>query len=350
MKSMGADRLLGPILQSVSRSFYLSIRFLPARLRRPVGLAYLLARATDTIADTADVPAKTRLLQLKSLASAIQRSPEGDVSTLPDSFAPRQTNVAENTLIESLPECFQILASLTADDRHDIRDVLAKINRAQVLDVERFGSGNGIRALSAADELNEYTYLIAGCVGEFWTRICDRHVANFAELPTEQMLELGRRYGEGLQLVNILRDVGSDLRVGRCYLPNDEVAAAGITPEQILEQRRQFIPIFRKWLAQAERGLKAGMEYSVAVRSRRIRGATVLPALIGARTVALLRDAGEAVLDQKVKVSRKEVQRILRKLAVGVASKRTVERIFAEVRGGGLRANSGLDRVSPHRL
>jgi phytoene/squalene synthetase len=38
--------------QSVSRSFYLTIRFLPRPLREPVGLAYLLARATDTIADT----------------------------------------------------------------------------------------------------------------------------------------------------------------------------------------------------------------------------------------------------------------------------------------------------------
>src|SRR5437660_753720 len=109
MKSMAADRLVGPILQSVSRSFYLSIRFLPARLRRPVGLAYLLARATDTIADSADVPAKTRLLQLKSLASAIQGSPEGDASGFRNLFAPLQTDAAEKTLIESLPECFQIL-------------------------------------------------------------------------------------------------------------------------------------------------------------------------------------------------------------------------------------------------
>src|SRR5438477_6318349 len=107
MKSTGADRLLGPILQSVSRSFYLSIRFLPGRLRQPVGLAYLLARATDTIADTTEVAAETRLLELKSLASAIQGAPAAGVSTLQNSFASLQTNPAERTLIESLPECFQ---------------------------------------------------------------------------------------------------------------------------------------------------------------------------------------------------------------------------------------------------
>jgi Phytoene/squalene synthetase len=37
------------ILRSVSRSFYLSVRLLPAQLREPVALAYLLARATDTV-------------------------------------------------------------------------------------------------------------------------------------------------------------------------------------------------------------------------------------------------------------------------------------------------------------
>ena len=53
--AMNTNDLGGPLLASVSRSFYLSIRLLPRRLRAPIGLAYLLARASDTIADSADV-------------------------------------------------------------------------------------------------------------------------------------------------------------------------------------------------------------------------------------------------------------------------------------------------------
>src|SRR5207237_816466 len=83
----------------------LSIRFLPGRLRQPVGLAYLLARATDTIADTTEIPAETRLRELESLASAIQGSPAANVRALQDSFAPLHTNRAERTRIESLPNC-----------------------------------------------------------------------------------------------------------------------------------------------------------------------------------------------------------------------------------------------------
>ena len=61
------------ILKSVSRSFYLTIRFLPRPLREPIGLAYLLARATDTIADTAEIPAAVRLTNLKTAGRSHRR-------------------------------------------------------------------------------------------------------------------------------------------------------------------------------------------------------------------------------------------------------------------------------------
>ncbi len=44
------------ILRGVSRSFDLSIRLLPSALQSPVAIGYLLARATDTVADTTALP------------------------------------------------------------------------------------------------------------------------------------------------------------------------------------------------------------------------------------------------------------------------------------------------------
>src|ERR1044071_2980882 len=60
-----------PLLRPVSRSFYLSIRILPRRLREPVGLAYLLARTTDSVADTAQIPAELRIQTLEKLRGLI---------------------------------------------------------------------------------------------------------------------------------------------------------------------------------------------------------------------------------------------------------------------------------------
>src|ERR1041384_8498274 len=98
------------ILGSVSRSFYLSIRFLPGDLREPVALAYLLARTTDTIADTVQIDASVRMEALKNFSDAIQRGVSREVVINQiASFMPRQENAAERTLLNSLPDCLDWL-------------------------------------------------------------------------------------------------------------------------------------------------------------------------------------------------------------------------------------------------
>jgi farnesyl-diphosphate farnesyltransferase len=331
MKS-SADRnhLRGPVLRSVSRSFYLSLRILPRPLRDPLSLAYLLARATDTIADTPEPPADRRVEALDNLARAIQEAaPRETAMQLSDSFAALQRDEAERTLIQHLPALLEWLDELEAGDRAEVRSVLEKITRGQMLDLERFGGGasSSMAALSTAAELDEYTYLVAGCVGEFWTRICFAHVAKFSDRPETEMRELGVQYGQGLQLINILRDAGSDLRHGRCYFPVDELRSLGIAPEEVLHAPARLAPILEKWREKAGRGLEAGIDYAGAIRNRRIRFATALPALIGARTLALLRDVdGAEVFDVGVKVPRSEVRKIM--LASALASPRSLRRSF----------------------
>jgi farnesyl-diphosphate farnesyltransferase len=326
------DRLRGPILRSVSRSFYLSLRILPRPLRDPLSLAYLLARATDTIADTAELPLELRTESLLDLAGAIQGTAPGDTGTrVRDAFAPRQRDEAERALIETLPTAVEWLESLDDSDRHEVREVLKRINQGQRLDLERFGAGTGIHSLPAASDLDEYTYLVAGCVGEFWTRICFAHLRNFSDRTEPEMLALGVQYGKGLQLINILRDLGSDLRAGRCYLPAEELHSLGLKPEEILAKPGHVEPIMRQWREKAERGLVAGIEYSCAINQRRVRFATALPALIGARTLSLMREAGTEVFERTVKVPRAEVRKIMSSAALSLASPASLRRMFGRL-------------------
>src|SRR5256714_7068826 len=219
--------LRGSILASVSRSFYLSIRLLPKKLRDPVSLGYLLARASDTIADTTEVPIDLRTEKLRLLARGIQGEALGDaIVGLSASLAPLQKNKAERALIESLQPCLDWLDQSEVLDREEVRAVLDQINRGQILDLERFRNPKQIVALKTSAELDEYTYLVAGSVGEFWTRLGFRHLPHFAGLPQEEMLGLGRRYGMALQLINVLRDAGADLAEGRCYLPAEGLGIA----------------------------------------------------------------------------------------------------------------------------
>ena len=328
-------KLRSEVLRSVSRSFYLSIRILPGRLRDPVALAYLLARATDTIADTVDVPAKIRGEGLRNLASAIQGEASVDVmAKLRASFAPLQKNEAERALIESLPACLGWLDKVDNNDRVDVRSVLKKINHGQTLDVERFADTSQIRALQTAADLDEYTYFVAGCVGEFWTRICGRHLKPFADRSETEMIELGVRYGKGLQLINILRDAGTDLQAGRCYFPNEELGALGLAPDGILREPEKFKSILRRWLDKAQSGMEAGIEYSSAIQNRRVRFATALPALIGARTLALLEETGAAALEKQVKIERRAVRAIISSMVVRLASRDAIRELFQRCSGG----------------
>ena len=317
------------ILRSVSRSFYLSIRFLPAQLREPIALAYLLARTTDTIADTAQIATSVRMETLKLLSSGIQGTASREaVTELVESFVSLQENERERQLLASLRDCLAQLEGMEHVDRNDIRVVLEQITRGQMLDLERFGDPKEVRALGTAADLDEYTYLVAGCVGEFWTRLCYRHVRQFASRTEDEMLALGKRYGMSLQLINVLRDAGSDLRAGRCYFPEHELSAVHLTPSQILHEPERFQPVYRTWLDKAKATLVAGMEYSRAITNRRVRAATVLPALIGARTLALLNAAGPAALQRTVKVARQEVRTMMLSLALTLASRRKIGAMF----------------------
>ena len=115
-------RLGTEILREVSRTFYLSIRILPAPVREPVGLAYLLARATDTIADTSGVPGEIKLGFLRRLKSCVDG--EQDRALVPDlrkQFCPLQVHEGERVLLERIEDCIDWLDSLGTEESRLIR-------------------------------------------------------------------------------------------------------------------------------------------------------------------------------------------------------------------------------------
>lgn len=304
---MKTDDLGGPLLASVSRSFYLTIRVLPPQLRAPIGLAYLLARASDTIADTADAPEPVRLAHLAAFGRMIAT---GDTSALPLLQREiRPDSAGELDLIAKLDRCLAWLAAQEAADRAEIAAVMEKIIRGQALDLQRFAAGDGVTALANATELDDYTYLVAGCVGEFWTRLCLRHLPRYATLDAAELTRLGVNFGKGLQLVNILRDAPDDLRHGRCYLPADELRTVGVTPDKLLADPVPARPVFEAWTWQARDYLEDGQRYLEALRPARLRVACFLPWYLGVETLRFLRVQPPLETLVRIKVPRATVYR-----------------------------------------
>jgi farnesyl-diphosphate farnesyltransferase len=306
---------LNNLLKATSRSFYLTLRVLPAAVRPQIGLAYLLARTTDTVADTELVSLQGRLEALEALRRRIlgETSDALDFGHLTQGCA----LPAEKVLLERAEEALRLLDQLPDADRRLVREVLRVIMSGQELDLKRFADADEVRmvALESEAELDDYTYRVAGCVGEFWTRICRAHLFPNARLDEDVLLRNSVRFGKGLQWVNILRDIPRDLRKGRCYLPRQSLATAGLSPGDLLSAGNQarFQPLYNQWLAGAEAHLAAGWDYTNALPAGqfRLRLACAWPILIGARTLRLLRH--ENVLDntRRVKVSRPEIRALI---------------------------------------
>jgi farnesyl-diphosphate farnesyltransferase len=290
------ERIDREVLKRVSRSFYLSLRLLPGPMRGPVSLGYLLARASDTLADTESVPVADRIALLDGFSAEVAGGSDAWRAGGLNDFISRQTHDGERELLARLPECFQALQQSPAGELAALRDVVATITAGQRLDLLRFAGATKEQPVSLADdgELEDYCYRVAGCVGAFWTRVGFLTLGKrFSDADSAVLEEAGIRYGRGLQLVNILRDFPEDLANGRCYLPGNDLAAA-----------------HRHWLGVAKEWLGSGKYYASRLKSRRLRIASVTPALLGMDTLELLEAHGSPP-QSKIKVSRAAVRRAL---------------------------------------
>ena len=308
---------LSGLLRDTSRSFYLTLRVLPGSVRTPIGLAYLLARTTDTIADTGLVAVEQRLEALDRLRQQIQSEAGAPPPLDFGELARHQASQAEGLLLQRCQASVALLQTLSSADRQLVREVLRIITSGQELDLRRFGraSANALVALRTDEELDDYTYRVAGCVGEFWTRMCRAHLFPKAPVDDAFLLKNGVRFGKGLQLVNILRDVAADLRLGRCYLPAERLASAGLKPEDLLQPANaaRLRPLYDGYLDRAAGHLRAGWAYTNALprRSVRVRLACAWPILIGQETLKLLRGGNPLDPAQRIKVSRRRVRQLL---------------------------------------
>ena len=325
-KSMEEDTLsisvsenrIDTLLEGTSRSFYLSLKVLPKNIRRHIGLTYLLARLADTIADSKVGENKILLQSLKEYNARIQDSNK----ELPDftKLASIQENKSESELLSDaiIPVNYlEKTDKFTDSDRQKIRRCLDIIIGGQSLDLERFtdASGNQIISLDNEEELDDYTYRVAGSVGELWTHMSLDHLFEMDSEMQEILFIKALNFGKSLQLINILRDLPEDLLMGRCYLPKETLEKYNLSAEDLKDSKNMeaFKPLFDIYLDRAISYLNDAIEYieMLPKNQYRLRLSCMLPVLIGQRTLILLRE--ENILDSKnrIKVMRPEIRRIM---------------------------------------
>ncbi len=213
---------LDDLLTKTSRTFALAIPLLPEPTRRAVGVAYLLFRVADTFEDATRWPRAQRIDALESFVellelSASQRVREAKLRSSQWLSPPPVEHEGYLELLRELPAVLAQLEELAPAVsalvvRHTIRTTegMASV-------VARADEKGNLR-VGSVRELKDYCYIVAGIVGELLTDVF-LHDSPPLSSQKGELERLMRAFGEGLQLVNILKDVGDDAVDGRVYLP-----------------------------------------------------------------------------------------------------------------------------------
>lgn len=232
-----------------ARTFRFAARLFPGHWRRDVAGVYAFCRFTDDLADRqADLPPALGRAVLEEWEATARRAYEG-----------------EQTGIALLDEVMGTMRERGVPFRH-VEDLVAGIRT----DVDR-------PRFETMDELRRYTWRVASVVGLWLTEL--------AGVRERAVLHRAATMGHAMQLTNVLRDIGEDLRRGRRYLPGELMARFGVSDrdlEDMASGRRAITPAYQALL---EHLLQEAEEaYRVAFPAlAALPGALARPAAVAAR-------------------------------------------------------------------
>jgi farnesyl-diphosphate farnesyltransferase len=213
------SRRLDDLLVKTSRTFALSIPPLPEPTRREVTVAYLLFRIADTLEDATRWPAERQLEELAAFARLLERRRPAEAQALASRWIedPPLDSPSYLELLSDTPCGVRALDGLSPTARELVcRHTVRTVERMASF-VRRSGSERTVR-LRDVEDLRGYCYAVAGIVGEMLTELFLLDRPNLE--PIAPFLRANAaRFGEALQLVNILKDAAVDVTEGREYLP-----------------------------------------------------------------------------------------------------------------------------------
>jgi farnesyl-diphosphate farnesyltransferase len=206
------------LLQKTSRTFALTIPCLPEPIRSEVGIAYLLFRIIDTFEDAVLWAPSLRLEALKQFVALLDRPP-AESRAVAEAWTrdPPVEHQGYRELLARTPYVLAQLERLRPEARAVLRAHVARSAEGMASFIRRIEPAGRLQ-LDTVDDLRAYCYAVAGIVGEMLTELF------LIDCPPLQTVAADLRaraaeFGEGLQLVNILKDARPDAEEGRTFLP-----------------------------------------------------------------------------------------------------------------------------------
>lgn len=210
---------LEELLLRTSRTFAVAIPLLPEPTCAAVRIAYLLFRIADTFEDAAGFVRTDRLAALADFEVLLEAPSLESAGAFAAKWTQGRLSPNEG-YVELVAQSVDVFAALAALEPVARAIVIGHARRTTrgMADVVRRSDAEGRLEFTTVQELRDYCYVVAGIVGELLTDLFVEATPSLAavraDLDAEQVI-----FGEGLQLVNILKDEDDDARDGRRYLP-----------------------------------------------------------------------------------------------------------------------------------
>ncbi|MCX7099205.1 MAG: phytoene/squalene synthase family protein [Methylococcales bacterium] len=270
LSQLSDDDFQALLLEGVSRTFALTIPQLPKPLYAPVANAYLLCRIVDTIEDEVSLSAEQKKHFCSEFIDVVKTGANAELFAI--DLAPllsEQTIPAEHTLIHVLPRVIQITHTF---DQAQI-EALACCVETMAEGMPIFQALDLHDGLATLADLDRYCYYVAGCVGEMLAKLFCHYSPEIAQ-HKEQLLALSVRFGQGLQMTNILKDIWDDAQRGVCWLPQDIFTETGFDLKDIYSQ------------ADDER-FQLGLAHLISIAQGHLHDALIYTQLIPAHEVGI---------------------------------------------------------------
>lgn len=303
---------LDTLLKHTSRSLYLSVKILPASIRHAFGLAYLLCRYADTIADTDLLSIEKRLHWVKRFPAIVRTHDVAQQAALVQDLTGTSENPYEKELIAHLTDCLVALKQISPKQQEFIYEVVEAVCDGMEIDLISFekGTKQAPIAFNKISELTHYCRLMGGKPGLFWSQLI--YHACVVKVDQNSFYKLGQHIGDALQIVNVLRDLPKDLQFGRCYFPQEQLTAYQLLPSDLRNATNsvRFEPIKQYWLHWGKENLTGALLYFSALpkTALRIRTAVAWPILWTADTFNKLAVCPNLLeVTKRVKISRMRI-------------------------------------------
>lgn len=322
------------ILPDVSRTFAISIRFLPGDLGRAVLTAYLLCRIADTIEDDNSTPPDERAALLDAFLRTLQDRDAAEA--FPAKAARLQGDPAHLQLVRRTDLVLVTFRTLPPRTQERVAHWVREMGVGMAKFVKNYPRGIRIQTLA---EYKEYCYYVAGTVGCMLTELWHLHAPAVGKREFDKLWVKCQAFGEALQTVNILKDIAHDAQhENSIYIPAEDLREQGSSHETLLSPQHleHNHAAVQRFIELARTDLDEALEYILLIprRAVAIRAFCILPLLFA---YATLRDlsGSRAMLTPggNVKISRREVKALmvvgLLSLLSNAALRRLVRRVKA---------------------